>query len=68
DDNCNGKTDDGCSAKGARFSFSSGAQIGESGKKKVRMRLGGESNAGVATGTKKNGRFGFLAWLRSVIK
>ncbi len=68
DDDCNGKTDDGCSAKGVRFTFATGALIGEGGKKKVRMRLGGESNAGVAVGTKQTGRFGFIAWIRSVLK
>ncbi len=68
DDDCNGKTDDGCSAKGGRLSFSSGSFVGESGKLKVRARLGGESNAGTATGAKMNGRFGFTAWVRSLFK
>lgn len=68
DDNCNGKTDDGCSAKGIRFGFTSGSLIAESGKKKVRVRLGADSNPGVSSGKKMQARLGFLAWLRSVLK
>jgi len=68
DDNCNGKTDDGCSAKGIRFTFSTGALIGKSGKKTVRLRLGGESNAGVGANKKHTGWFGFLSWVRAFSK
>ncbi|MCO4761637.1 MAG: hypothetical protein KC502_09050 [Myxococcales bacterium] len=65
DDNCNGSTDEGCSAKGlqAFTSTVSGTMDGGKSGKKLYVHIDGDGPAGKSVGTKNTLWSGFVAWL-----
>jgi hypothetical protein len=69
DDNCNGVVDEGCKPTSVAVTFSSAYVSGKSGNMNLQMLVGPSGPVGTAEGSGKYTiRFGFLAWLLSILK
>jgi len=69
DNNCDSKTDEGCTPTSVTLTFSSAYISGKSGDKTVQMIVGPSGPVGTASGngSKYTVNFGFLAWLLALV-
>jgi hypothetical protein len=71
DDDCDGKTDEGCKPTDVAVTFAAARVQGKTGKYDLEMLVGRGAPAGksdAAVGGKTSAEFGFYAWLQALLK
>jgi len=68
DDDCNGKTDEGCKSANVDLTFAAAYAGVEAGGKKAFIELSGSSPSGRGAGSKRTVHLGFIAWVQSLLK
>ena len=69
DDDCDGKTDEGCKSAAVVATFATAwGSVGVGGGMKATVELGGTSPSGKAAGKSKTAEFGFLTWVLELLK